>query len=121
MANVQYRDSAAAACQAVHPRTPRRASSDAANLALVGQTPPHIKPRICAGLTGRRIVPSSSADRDTPRRNLLQKCRLVLGEDTQVEVEFVEKIPATPQGRFLRVVPQSEPPDGPGATAQGER
>jgi phenylacetate-CoA ligase len=67
-----------------------------------------------------RIVPFSSADRDALRRKLLEKCRLVLGEDTQVEVEFVETIPFTPQGKFLRVVSHIEAPDAPDAVSQGE-
>jgi phenylacetate-CoA ligase len=68
-----------------------------------------------------RIVPFSSADQDTLRRSLLEKCRLVLGEGTQVDVEFVGKIPTTPQGKFLRVVTPSEVSGRSTRTAQGQR
>jgi phenylacetate-CoA ligase len=37
-----------------------------------------------------RIVPSAGTDRNVLRRDLLERCRVVLGEDTKVEVEFVE-------------------------------
>jgi len=67
-----------------------------------------------------RIVPFSSADREALRRDLLDRCRLVLGEDTPVEVEFVEEIPSTPQGKFIRVVSHVEAPDTPGPITQGE-
>jgi phenylacetate-CoA ligase len=77
-----------------------------------------VQPR--SGQIRWRIVPFSNADRDTLRRSLLEKCRLVLGEDTQVDVEFVEKIRTTPQGKLLRVVCPSEPPDGPDASTQGD-
>jgi phenylacetate-CoA ligase len=60
-----------------------------------------------------RIVPSSGADRDTLRRDLLQRCRSVLGGDAKVEVEFVDEIPSTPQGKFVRVVSGPEPTDTP--------
>jgi len=58
-----------------------------------------------------RIVPSSRADLDTLRGSLLERCRVVLGEDTQVEVEFVEGIPSTPQGKLIRVVSHVQEPD----------
>jgi phenylacetate-CoA ligase len=68
-----------------------------------------------------RIVPSSGADPDTLRRDLLERCRVVLGEDTKVEVEFVDEIPSTPQGKFLRVVSQAEARDAPDSITQGDK
>jgi phenylacetate-CoA ligase len=58
-----------------------------------------------------RIVPSSAADPEALRRSLLERCRAVLGEDTHVEVEFVDEIPSTPQGKSLRVISESRAPD----------
>jgi phenylacetate-CoA ligase len=66
-----------------------------------------------------RIVPFSSADRDTLRRKLLERCRAVLGEDTKVEVEFVEEIPTPPHGKFLRVVALSEESGRPRGIVEG--
>jgi phenylacetate-CoA ligase len=68
-----------------------------------------------------RLVRSSSADPDTLRRDLLERCRVVLGEDTKVEVEFVDGIPSTPQGKFIRVVSQPEARDAPDSFAQGDK
>jgi phenylacetate-CoA ligase len=67
-----------------------------------------------------RLVPSSSADPETLRGNLLERCGVVLGHDTQVEVEFVDEIPSTPQGKFPRVVSHVEAPDAEGLVSQGE-
>jgi phenylacetate-CoA ligase len=66
-----------------------------------------------------RIVPSSNADRDTLRRELLDRCRGVLGEDTRVEIEFVEEIPTTPQGKLIRVVTREKAHDAPDPITNG--
>jgi phenylacetate-CoA ligase len=65
-----------------------------------------------------RIVPFACADRHKLRHELLQKCRSVVGEDTRVEVEFVERIPSRPQGKFLRVISESRAPDRPKRVTQ---
>ncbi|HWP47158.1 MAG TPA: hypothetical protein VNM22_08365 [Candidatus Limnocylindrales bacterium] len=55
-----------------------------------------------------QIVPFSSTDRKALQNQLLERARSVLGTDTQVTVEFVEHIPLTPQGKFLRVMAYPE-------------
>jgi phenylacetate-CoA ligase len=67
-----------------------------------------------------RIVLSSNADREAVRRGLLERCRTVLGDDTQVEVEFAEEIPIPPHGKFPRVVSHVPAPDIPDSITQGE-
>jgi phenylacetate-CoA ligase len=69
---------------------------------IVHPAPGHIK---------WRIVPFSHADREKLRRSLLERCSVVLGEGTEVEVEFAEEIPRTPQGKFIRVVSRVEGPE----------
>jgi phenylacetate-CoA ligase len=66
-----------------------------------------------------RIVPWPTADPDTLRRNLLKRCGVVLGEDTQVDVEFVEHIPVTAAGKFPRVVSHTRQSDEPNVIAPG--
>jgi phenylacetate-coenzyme A ligase PaaK-like adenylate-forming protein len=51
-----------------------------------------------------KIVPSLSTDREVLRQRLLKKSKSIFG-DIEVEVEFVEKIPRTSAGKFLRVIP----------------
>ena len=51
-----------------------------------------------------RIVPFSGADRDTLRDALLARGRRVLGVGTTLTIEFVESIPRTAAGKFLRGV-----------------
>ena len=51
-----------------------------------------------------RIVPCFSTDREALSHRLLKKSKSVFG-DIEVEVEFVEKIPRTSAGKFLRVIP----------------
>ncbi len=51
-----------------------------------------------------RIVPSLSADREELAQQVLEKSRFLLG-NVEVRVEFLEKIPRTPAGKFRRVVP----------------
>jgi phenylacetate-CoA ligase len=58
-----------------------------------------------------RIVPFSDVDRDSLRRSLLERCSTVLGEDTLVEVEFVDAIPTPERGKFPRLVSHVEAPD----------
>jgi phenylacetate-CoA ligase len=66
-----------------------------------------------------RIVPCSGADPDAVRRDILDRCCVLLGQDTQVEVEFVEDIPMTGQGKFLRVISHVEAPDAQAHNAAG--
>ena len=49
-----------------------------------------------------RIVPFPDADRDALRDALLLRGRRVLGLDTTLTVEFVESIPRTASGKFVR-------------------
>jgi phenylacetate-CoA ligase len=51
-----------------------------------------------------RIVPCFSTDREALSHRLLKKSKSIFG-DIEVEVEFVEKIPRTSGGKFLRVIP----------------
>jgi len=51
-----------------------------------------------------RVVPSARADREALCRKMLEKSKSIFG-DIEVEVEFVEKIPRTSAGKFLRVIP----------------
>jgi phenylacetate-CoA ligase len=51
-----------------------------------------------------RVVPSARADRETLCRQMLEKSKSIFG-NIEVEVEFVEKIPRTSGGKFLRVIP----------------
>jgi phenylacetate-CoA ligase len=66
-----------------------------------------------------RLVPSSSVDPETLRRNLFERCRVVLGDDTQVEIELVEEIPAPRDGKFPRVVSHVTPSDARDSTVLG--
>jgi phenylacetate-CoA ligase len=68
-----------------------------------------------------RIVPCSGADPDTLRRDLLERCHVVLGEGAKVEVEFVDEILSTPQGKFIRVVSQAEARDASDPITGGDR
>lgn len=51
-----------------------------------------------------RIVPSFSMDREGLTRRMVEKSRSIFG-NFEVCVEFLEKIPRTPAGKFLRVIP----------------
>ncbi len=51
-----------------------------------------------------RVVPSARADREALCRQMLEKSKSIFG-NIEVEVEFVEKIPRTSAGKFLRVIP----------------
>ena len=51
-----------------------------------------------------RVVPSARADREALCRKMLEKSKSIFG-DIEVEVEFVEKIPRTPAGKFPRIIP----------------
>jgi phenylacetate-CoA ligase len=51
-----------------------------------------------------RIVPFERIDRPQLAGAVVAQARAVLGEDTEVAVEFVEDIPVTPQGKYLRAV-----------------
>jgi phenylacetate-CoA ligase len=51
-----------------------------------------------------RIVPSLSMDREGLARRLLKKSNSIFG-NVKVHVEFLEKIPRTSAGKFLRVIP----------------
>ena len=51
-----------------------------------------------------KLYPPLSADREALDTRLLEKSKSIFG-DIEVEVEFVEKIPRTSAGKFLRVIP----------------
>ena len=57
-----------------------------------------------------RIVPFPDADRDALRAALLARGRRVLGVDTALTVEFVDNIPRTAAGKFVRGVVASDMP-----------
>lgn len=61
-----------------------------------------------------RIVPFASADRDAIARDVEAQSREVLGADTRVDVEFVEDIALTPQGKLRRIVRETDVPVGAG-------
>lgn len=50
-----------------------------------------------------RLVPFSGTDRDSLRRQMIEKTSALFGPGTHVEVAFVESIPHTPTGKFLFV------------------
>jgi phenylacetate-coenzyme A ligase PaaK-like adenylate-forming protein len=56
------------------------------------------------GLLRWALVPCSDVDRGALRAALLTKAEKLLGADTAVEVEFVDDIPRTAQGKFTNVV-----------------
>jgi phenylacetate-CoA ligase len=56
------------------------------------------------GIIHWRIVPFAGVDREAMRSAIVARARDVLGESTQVEVEFVADIPPTPAGKFARAV-----------------
>ena len=51
-----------------------------------------------------RIVPSFTMDREGLAHRVLEKSRSIFG-DVEIRVEFVENIPRTSAGKFLRVIP----------------
>jgi phenylacetate-CoA ligase len=51
-----------------------------------------------------RVVPSACVDREALCRKMLEKSKSIFG-DMEVKVEFVEKIPRTPAGKFSRILP----------------
>jgi hypothetical protein len=51
-----------------------------------------------------RVVPSARADQEALGRKMLEKSKSIFGE-IEVKVEFVEKIPRTPAGKFSRILP----------------
>lgn len=51
-----------------------------------------------------RIVAADDADRESLREALRIRGRQVLGADTTLEIEFVERIPLTAAGKFARAV-----------------
>ena len=51
-----------------------------------------------------QVVPSACADREALCRKMLEKSKSIFG-DIEVRVEFVEKIPHTPAGKFPRIIP----------------
>ena len=66
-----------------------------------------VKTQVVQPTPGRvlwRIVPFAGVDRAAMRRAVQERARTALGEETRVEVEFVEDIPSTSQGKFARVV-----------------
>ncbi len=50
-----------------------------------------------------RIVPSSWTDREVMRRRIVEKSQSIFG-DIKVDLKFVEKIPRTSAGKFLRLI-----------------
>jgi phenylacetate-CoA ligase len=50
------------------------------------------------------VVPLPNTDRDSLRRQMIEKTCGLFGAETDVEVAFVETIPHTPTGKFLRVI-----------------
>ena len=60
-----------------------------------------------------RVVPIPDSDRGELRRAFEERSRLGLGPDTRLEVDFVESISLTPDGKFRRSVVRQ-----PGAPAQ---
>ena len=56
-----------------------------------------------------RIVPFAGVERERLRQELVERGRDVLGEDTLVEVEFVEDIPLGAHEKAVRVVAGGEP------------
>jgi phenylacetate-CoA ligase len=51
-----------------------------------------------------RLVPAAGEDHADLERAMRERGRSVLGSDTQLEVTFVERIPLTGAGKFLRAV-----------------
>lgn len=51
-----------------------------------------------------RVVPTAWADREALCRRVLEKSKSIFG-DIDVKLEFVEKIPHTPSGKFSRIIP----------------
>lgn len=56
-----------------------------------------------------RVVPLPNTDREALRRRVLAKAQTVLGHDIHVTVEFVDKIPHTLAGKFVRAIPLPPP------------
>jgi phenylacetate-CoA ligase len=52
-----------------------------------------------------RIVPMAGADRDALRATLAARCRELFGEGVRAEVEFVEDVARTANGKVRRVLP----------------
>ncbi len=52
-----------------------------------------------------RLVTAAGVDRDTLRAAVVERGRSVLGEDTEVRVEFTDRIEKTARGKLLRVAP----------------
>jgi phenylacetate-CoA ligase len=52
-----------------------------------------------------RLVPAAGVDRDTLRASVIERGRSVLGEDTELCVEFTDRIEKTARGKLLRVAP----------------
>lgn len=76
-----------------------------------------IKVQIAHPAPGRirwRIVPCTDVDREWLRVALIDGGRKLLGEGTEIEVEFVDEIPSSPQGKFQRVVVPVDPEPGGG-------
>ena len=57
------------------------------------------------GVVRWRVVPFSSADPTAIERSLVARAPAALGAGTRLEVETVDDIGYTPQGKFLRVAP----------------
>lgn len=55
-----------------------------------------------------RFVPFSGVDQQVIRQRILDKMNEYFGSELQVEVEFVEHIPNTPQGKFNAFIPYRE-------------
>ena len=53
-----------------------------------------------------RLVPRAEMDRIHITQQLAARSREFLGTGVGIEVEFVDRIPVTPQGKFLKVVQQ---------------
>lgn len=56
------------------------------------------------------IVPFVNADRNEMRRAILERAHEVLGPQMGLEVDFVEEIATTPQGKFRRVISNDDLP-----------
>ena len=52
-----------------------------------------------------RLVPGEGVDRDALRAAILERGRDVLGEESEVRVEFTDRIAKTARGKLLRVAP----------------